>query len=697
MTKHTKKILLLGFARDVVSEIRPFFPTVHIKAIYPFFSDLELSAALADVESVFIGNDPDFYLKIIGDGGSDYHITYGSDIIKYSGAPQLNLHKVWNHFRGKKTFVFSLPRELHLGSLYEIGRKTDNPVKKSKGGDVEITLKDEQRKYLAGFIFAQLFSFLPETFTHGAAIQRTAAPNAHNELCNELVETLKGLLAKTGEKLEKAQKKIDPNGDNFDPDDIDLDGVSASDWNIDDLTALLSCTTAFSEEARIKIFEVYKNFSIQTVNGVEELKLKKEDPLKKIYPDRIDYHLYRWLERISTRGFERPGMHPEYYLDSGDKSVRRICFERSIEAFLLPPPESIEDILLPMGAVLDAQTAVNASELKGLYCSSSKKDFPFIGGSYAMDMLYSQILPVLKDKGGHVLIIGDVGTGKELVAQLILTLQGETKNSINCSHLSVELAHSSMFGHLEGAFTGADKDKDGFIKPGGKGSLFMDEIQALPDGVMPMLLRYLENGEFIKLGNDCVSKANTRIIGASNDDAMLHGKFVSCGFLSRFRYVIRVPPLKYRQGDIPLLVEHFTKKACKDLGLPDVELSAEQTDYFKDMDWTHSNVRGLKNAVYNLVVRNAVDVKLPIKVLKQRGRHKLFSNTEMEKILNSSKDSEALRKKLKGHYATNAAIRQRLNSKELKELKELKEIFDEKFADTYEKTLDSEAKGTSSK
>lgn len=218
----------------------------------------------------------------------------------------------------------------------------------------------------------------------------------------------------------------------------------------------------------------------------------------------------------------------------------------------------------------------------------------------------AQIAPLDKP----VLIMGERGTGKELVAERIHYLSNrwdKTLNKMNCAALSESLLESELFGHEAGAFTGATKRHIGRFERSDGGSLFLDELASTSYRVQEQLLRIIEYGEFERLGGNAVINVDVRLIAASNIDLPSHaeqGKFRH-DLLDRLAFdVITLPPLRERREDIPLLAEHFAMDMCRQLDIDYFPGFAEAAiDQLISYSWP-GNIRELKNTVERSVYRN---------------------------------------------------------------------------------------------
>ncbi|WP_278352918.1 sigma-54-dependent transcriptional regulator [Chryseobacterium gleum] len=201
-----------------------------------------------------------------------------------------------------------------------------------------------------------------------------------------------------------------------------------------------------------------------------------------------------------------------------------------------------------------------------------------------------------------VLLTGETGTGKEVFASAIHEGSDRKKNSfvaINCSAFSKEILESELFGHKQGAFTGAVKDKKGLIEEANGGTLFLDEIGEMPIELQAKLLRVLETGEFIKMGETKVSKSDFRLIAATNRDLegeIKQGNFREDLYFRLNVFEITLPPLRERKEDLKAIAKHFIDIFSHKLHLASVQVSP---DYFKALernDWK-GNIRELRNAV----------------------------------------------------------------------------------------------------
>ncbi|QAR32593.1 sigma-54-dependent Fis family transcriptional regulator [Geovibrio thiophilus] len=232
-----------------------------------------------------------------------------------------------------------------------------------------------------------------------------------------------------------------------------------------------------------------------------------------------------------------------------------------------------------------------------------------IGRSDKMRRLNEQIL-LAAGSDASVYIQGESGTGKELVAKM-LHLSSARKDSpfvaINSSAIPESLMESELFGYEKGAFTGANRRKKGFFEQAQEGTLFMDEVSEMPLSMQAKLLRVLENREVYPLGSEKKIRLDIRLVSASNKDLteeIKKGTFREDLFYRIHVMQLRIPPLRERREDIPLLAEHFIKMYSARYGRRAEHLSPQAFEKIMTCDW-HGNVRELENTIESAVVLTA--------------------------------------------------------------------------------------------
>ena len=290
---------------------------------------------------------------------------------------------------------------------------------------------------------------------------------------------------------------------------------------------------------------------------------------------------------------------------SRDHNIPLRASQAGADEFVLAPVDYAELQQLIARAIeqrsleLEGRRVVQQAESRSAF-------FSLIGASTAMQRLYQTILAVA-DTNSSVVLRGESGTGKELIAQAIVASSDRAAQPyicLNCSALPESLIESELFGYEKGAFTGADASRAGLIESAHLGTLFLDEITTLNPGLQSKLLRVLQERTVQRLGGRSAKRIDFRLICATNDDLedlVQKGRFREDLYYRINVVPIAVPPLRERDGDLPLLVDHFlriystaAKRALKSVQ-PDV------MEILEEYPWP-GNVRELENLVQRLVV-----------------------------------------------------------------------------------------------
>jgi two-component system response regulator HydG len=229
-----------------------------------------------------------------------------------------------------------------------------------------------------------------------------------------------------------------------------------------------------------------------------------------------------------------------------------------------------------------------------------------IGSTQRMREVYRLALGVAPTQA-TVLVLGESGTGKELIARAIHQSSNRSDQpfvAVNCSAIPVDLVESELFGHVRGAFTGAFSQRVGLFEAANKGTVFLDEIGDLPLQAQVKLLRVLQDGEVKRVGSNELFTVDARVIAATNAD--LKSKIAAGTFREDLYYrlhviVIRVPPLRQRKDDIPLLAYHFLHKYARRMNRDITRIGLEAMRLLREQPWP-GNVRELENAIEHAVV-----------------------------------------------------------------------------------------------
>jgi transcriptional regulator with GAF, ATPase, and Fis domain len=229
-----------------------------------------------------------------------------------------------------------------------------------------------------------------------------------------------------------------------------------------------------------------------------------------------------------------------------------------------------------------------------------------IGNSPALEAVLEQVERVAPT-GSTVLIQGETGTGKELIAQAIHNISsrcGRPFIRLNCAAIPLDLLESELFGHEKGAFTGAIAQKIGRFELADKGTLFLDEVGDIPSALQPKLLRVLQEQEFERLGSGRTHQVDVRLVAATNRDLtemVNRGEFRSDLYYRLNVFPILLPPLRERREDIPALVAHFVEILGRRMGREIEHIPQETMSALSSYEWP-GNIRELQNLIERAVI-----------------------------------------------------------------------------------------------
>ena len=233
----------------------------------------------------------------------------------------------------------------------------------------------------------------------------------------------------------------------------------------------------------------------------------------------------------------------------------------------------------------------------------------FVGSSPAMTALVEDLRRLQRTTTTTILILGESGTGKELIARAIHFGGARAKGpfiAMNCSAIPAELAESTLFGHVQGAFTGARGSLKGSFESADGGTLFLDEIGDMPLLLQSKLLRVLEDGIITPVGSTQPRKVSVRVIAATHRQLSREiqlGRFRQDLYFRLSSFIVASPALRERKGDIRLLVDHFIQKMAPEMGLPDPGIAEEALRILENYEYP-GNVRELRNIVEHALIRS---------------------------------------------------------------------------------------------
>ncbi len=280
----------------------------------------------------------------------------------------------------------------------------------------------------------------------------------------------------------------------------------------------------------------------------------------------------------------------------------------------IPKPIDVEELERAIDKALKSVNSVRSASAVLIDPSSRYIEGKIIGKNRGMKEIFKTI-GVLSENRITVLIEGETGTGKELIARAIhfnSSFKEHPFQAINCATFVGSLLESELFGHEKGAFTSAFSPKKGKFELAGEGTIFLDEIGEIPFELQSKLLRFLQEKYFERLGGERKIKSNARVIAATNEDLW---KMVRKGTFREDLYyrlnvaAIKVPPLRDRKSDIPLLVEHILMKINQELSKKIRKVEEEALRKIIEYDWP-GNVRELENVLTHVAINTRGEVLL---------------------------------------------------------------------------------------
>lgn len=278
----------------------------------------------------------------------------------------------------------------------------------------------------------------------------------------------------------------------------------------------------------------------------------------------------------------------------------------------LAKPIDLDQLELVVGKALSLRSLVRENKALRRRLAETSAGFRLLGGSQSMVELLDRAGRAA-ETDATVLIRGESGTGKELLARSLHDLSLRSDGSfvaVNCAALPETLLESELFGHVRGAFTGADRDRAGRVVQAAGGTLFLDEIGDLPLAVQVKLLRFLQEREFTPVGSEKVRRADVRVVAATHrdlDEGIRQGSFREDLFYRLNVVALEVPPLRERRDDIPELAAHFLGRYADRYSRPARTFSAEAMAVIMSYAYP-GNVRELENIIEQTVVMTRGEV-----------------------------------------------------------------------------------------
>lgn len=271
----------------------------------------------------------------------------------------------------------------------------------------------------------------------------------------------------------------------------------------------------------------------------------------------------------------------------------------------LTKPFQVDEVQLIIRNALEKRRLTTENILLKREMASQSSFAQLVGQSEAIQRVF-EVVRKVADSKSNVLICGESGTGKELVARAIHYNSGRSALpfvAVNCSAVPETLLESELFGHMKGSFTGAISNKAGLFEVANGGTIFLDEIGDTTPSIQVKLLRVIQEREFRRVGGHQDIKVDVRIVAATNknlEKAVADGSFREDLYYRLDVIPIRLPPLRMRSGDIPLLVKHFLERFSKESGKPVPTLTPEAMHVLVGHEW-RGNVRELENLIERVV------------------------------------------------------------------------------------------------
>lgn len=351
-------------------------------------------------------------------------------------------------------------------------------------------------------------------------------------------------------------------------------------------------------------------------NGLAALEAIRKEKFDVILSDirMPDMDGLKFLEQADVKALDCTIIMMSAY---GSISTALECMKRGAYDYISKPFKPDEVLLTLRKAEERQQLRVENQQLKSAL-SKQEQGFSIdriVHTSKAMQRVL-QIIRAAATADSAVLISGETGTGKELVARALHSESGRKGQflAINCSAITPGLLESELFGHAKGAFTGADREKQGLFSIANGGTLFLDEIAELPLELQPKLLRVLQEGEIRKVGATRSEKISTRVVAAAGRDlqeAVQNNQFRNDLYYRLAVVDINLPPLRERPDDIVPLAEHFLSTLCQKEGRQQLLFTAEDRKQLTSYLWP-GNVRELQNYLEKaLIFSHGETIELP--------------------------------------------------------------------------------------
>ncbi len=335
---------------------------------------------------------------------------------------------------------------------------------------------------------------------------------------------------------------------------------------------------------------ILTDLNLPDFNGIEMVRRSKEiSPSTEIIVVTGEYSVEKALEATRVGAFD-------YVVKPVDPEKLFVAIKNAVE--------------LKQQWQINARQAREIEELRGRLTSRTSYE-GVIGGARSMQNIY-EIIENVAESDANILILGESGTGKEVIANAVhykSHRSGKPFVKVNCSALPKDLIESQLFGHIKGSFTGANSDKVGFIGQANGGSLLLDEIGEMPVDLQPKLLRVLQEKVYYRVGSDRPQDADFRLISSTNRDpfeAIQDGNLREDLYYRINTIEIKIPPLRDRMDDVPMLAEHFLQVYAEKYKRDNMKFSQPAYDQMLKYNW-RGNVRELQHVIERAILLSKTD------------------------------------------------------------------------------------------
>jgi DNA-binding NtrC family response regulator len=317
-------------------------------------------------------------------------------------------------------------------------------------------------------------------------------------------------------------------------------------------------------------------------------------------------------------------------------------------------PFEITDIRKTVKKAIDYLELKYNNEYFAQKTNPNYQKIDFIGNNAEIKNIH-EVIKKIATKDVTVLIQGETGSGKEVVAKLIHKYSkrnNENFISVDCSAIPSTLIESELFGYEKGAFTGAVNKKIGRFELADNGTLFLDEIGNIPIEFQPKLLRAIQENEIFRLGGEKAIKINTRLIVATHvnlEESIYNQKFREDLYFRINVIRINLPPLRERLDDIPLLLDYFLEKCCKKFGINKLNYDNNVIAYLQSYNWP-GNIREFQNAVERAIVLTGSLNKLQVKNFNLSNSSVNEANTFFKNFVNKKRTLKEAQQNFESNY-----------------------------------------------